>query len=226
MFESRMKIRFLLVLAFFVLGAGAAHANSAVEAARAFLLAKAQALGNNPVVTVRESAASMPACHAPEPFLPGHTGRVLGRITVGVRCDGHKVRYLQARVAVTGRYWVAGQRIPVGTVLAASMLQAREGDLAKLPRHAVLERDAIIGKMTTRSLARDTVVLASALKAPALVHHNQLVTVEADGAGFRITSQGKALQDGGMGATVRVRLANRKVLMGVVSGKNLVEASF
>jgi flagella basal body P-ring formation protein FlgA len=151
---------------------------------------------------------------------------LLGRVTVGVRCADQHVRYLQARVAVTGRYWVAAQSIPAGTVVAGSMLKAREGNLARLPRHAARERDDVIGKVTTRSLAAGAVVSTTALTAPALVHHSQLVTVEASGAGFRVTSQGNALQNGAMGSTVRVRMGNRQVLVGVVSGKNLIEVGF
>src|SRR5690348_10312927 len=149
-----------------------------------------------------------------------------GRVTVGVRCGDGQTRYLQARVTAIGQYWVAARDIPVGTLVTASMLEARSGDLATLPRLAVLDENAAVGRMATRTLARGSVIQGSQLQAPALIQRNRTVSVEAVGQGFRVVRQGEALQDGALGDTVRVRMSNRSILTGVVAGDGVVKVSF
>ncbi|HET7267210.1 MAG TPA: flagellar basal body P-ring formation chaperone FlgA [Oleiagrimonas sp.] len=208
---------------------GTVHAGnsaSAVDAARAFLQARTASLGGKASVTVHASAAALPTCKNPRPFLPGHNQRLLGRVTVGVRCQGGQTRYLRARVSVIGTYWVAARAIPARVTIDASMVQPRQGKLARLPYQAVFKRSHIIGMTTTRRLAPGTVIERSQLHAPRLVRSRQPVTLEVLGEGFRITRQGKALQNGTMGDTVRVRLQDRSILTGTVAGPNLVRLDF
>lgn len=209
-----------------LLASGAAFADGATDAAQAFLAARAAPLGDQVQVTVRPPQAAMPACNDPQPFLPGADQRLPGRVTVGVRCGDGQTRYLQAEVAVRGTYWVAARTVPAGTVLDADLLSAREGDLGSLPRQAVLDPAAVIGRLTTRTLAAGTVVQASQFQAAWLVHRQRQVAVEAMGQGFSVSRTGQALQDGALGDTVRVRMPNHAVLTGVVAGANRVKISF
>jgi flagella basal body P-ring formation protein FlgA len=212
--------------ALLLLASGAAHAGAAEDAAQVFLQDAARHLGNDVTVTVPAPEVALPPCTDPQPFLPGHDQRLLGRVTVGVRCGDGQTRYLQARVTAIGQYWVAAHDIPVGTLVAASMLEARSGDLATLPRLAVLDENAAVGRVATRTLARGSVIQGSQLQAPALIQRNRTVSVEAVGQGFRVVRQGEALQDGALGDTVRVRMSNRSILTGVVAGDGVVKVSF
>lgn len=210
---------------------GAANAavdgiDAVTNAAQHFLSEQTRGLGEKVTVTVRPSMADLPPCAAPQPFLPGQGQPRLGRVTVGVRCGDGKVRYLQARVTAYGHYWVAGQRIAAGTRITAAMLQARDGELDRLPATTVFDRTTAIGQVATRTLTEGSVLQTTQLRAPNLVHRRQPVTVEALGSGFRVTRQGKALQDGALGDTVRVRMADRSVLSGVVSGDDQVRVTF
>src|SRR6185312_16376382 len=211
--------------ALLLLASGAVHAGTAEDAAQAFLQDAAKNLGNV-TVTVQAPQAALPPCADPQPFLPGQAQRLLGRVTVGVRCGDGQTRYLQARVTAIGQYWVAAQDIPVGTLVTESMLEARSGDLTTLPRQAVLDENAAVGRVTTRTLARGSVIQGSQLQAPALIQRNRTVSVEAVGQGFRVVRQGEALQDGALGDTVRVRMSNRSILTGVVAGDGVVKVSF
>ena len=225
MVPNRIRSRCLFP-ALLLLASGAAHAGTAEDAAQVFLQDAARNLGNEVTVTVPASEVALPPCTEPQPFLPGHDQRLLGRVTVGVRCGDGQTRYLQARVTAIGQYWVAAQDIPVGTLVTASMLEARSGDLTTLPRQAVLDETAAVGRVATRTLARGSVVQSSQLQAPALIQRNRTVSVEAIGQGFRVVRQGEALQDGALGDTVRVRMSNRSVLTGVVAGIGDVKVSF
>lgn len=196
-----------------------AAADPAVEAARAFLHQRSASPGNEVHIEMRPPAARMPPCQKPRPFLPGNGQKLHGRITVGVRCgDKGRVRYLQARVSVTGNYWVSAQPIEAGSRIDEKMLRRARGDLGALPRGALLERQRILGQVARRPLAADTVLQDHLLESPALVRQRQAVTLEARGRGFRIAREGRALEDGALGETVRVRLPDRSVLSAVVSG--------
>ena len=225
MVPNRIRSRCLFP-ALLLLASGAAHAGTAEDAAQAFLQDAARNLGNDVTVTVPGSEVALPPCIDPQPFLPGHDQRLLGRVTVGVRCGDGQTRYLQARVTAIGQYWVAARDIPVGTLVTASMLEARSGDLTALPRQAVLDENAAVGRVATRTLTRGSVVQSSQLQAPALIQRNRTVSVEAVGQGFRVVRQGEALQDGALGDTVRVRMGNRSILTGVVAGNGVVKVSF
>ncbi len=225
MVPNRIRSRCLFP-ALLLLASGAAHAGAAEDAAQVFLQDAARHLGNDVTVTVPAPEVALPPCTDPQPFLPGHDQRLLGRVTVGVRCGDGQTRYLQARVTAIGQYWVAAQDIPVGTLVTESMLEARSGDLATLPRLAVLDENAAVGRVATRTLARGSVIQGSQLQAPALIQRNRTVSVEAIGQGFRVVRQGEALQDGALGDTVRVRMSNRSILTGVVAGDGVVKVSF
>lgn len=209
-----------------VFASAAASAGTAEDAASQFLQVQAGKPGQQVSVTIEPSAATLPECVNPSASLPANGQRLLGRVTVEIRCADGQPRYLQARVAVDGEYWVAAEDIPARTPISASMLESRRGDLAQLPREAVLDASAVVGDVTTRNLAQGTVLQTSQLQAPKLVQRASPVTVEADGPGFRVTRQGESLQDGALGDTVRVRMTDRSVLSGVVAAGGIVKVSF
>mgnify|MGYP000856079990 CR=1 FL=1 len=200
----------------------------AVSAVRAFLLERADGLGDSVAVEVRSPSAHLPPCVAPEVFMPGRGQKPWGRVSVGVRCGERtrRVRYMQARVTVTGEYWVSAGELPAGTLIEAGMLSAERGDLSRLPANAVLERDRIVGQETARPLSAGTVIQSHQLRRPALVERRQAVTLVAGGDGFRISREGRALDDGALGGRVRVRLSNREVVTARVTGPGRARVVF
>lgn len=213
-------------LAFLLLLPGVLHATDTAEVAKRFLQEQAAGQAEQVTVSVQPPAARLSACDRPQPFLPGNGQRLLGRVTVGLRCaDGH-VRYLQARIDARGTYWVAARAVPAGTRITGDMLEAREGDLTRLPHEAVMDPADATGRVTTRRLARGNVVQTTQLRAPDLVRRNRPVTVEASGQGFHITRQGLALESGAMGDSVRIRMPDRSLLSGVVAGDGRVELDY
>ncbi len=200
----------------------------AVDAVRAFLLERARGLGDRVAVEVRPPSAQLPPCVAPEPFLPGNGQKPWGRVSVGVRCgdQARRVRYMQARVTVTGRYWVSAGELPAGTPIRADMLSAEQGDLSRLPANAVLDQARIVGREAARPLAAGTVIQAHQLREPALVERRQAVTLVAGGEGFRISREGRALDNGALGSRVRVRLPNREVVAAQVTGPGRARVVF
>jgi flagellar basal body P-ring formation protein FlgA len=87
----------------------------------------------------------------------------------------------------------------------------------------VADARELIGKTPCRLLRADEMLRGSDVRVPLVVHKNDLVTIVLETPMMRLTAQGKALEDGGMGAGIRV--ANTKsgrVIDATVTGPNLV----
>lgn len=197
----------------------ACAAASAANAARHFLEQHNRHLGQRVEVEIFRSNAHWPDCRKPQAFLPANGQSGWGRVTVGVRChaDG-RPRYLQAQVRVFDRYWVVRESVPAGTELTPSMLQQRQGEISALPRGALRKLKDIVGLVASRPLREGHPLLQHQLSRRPLVARRQSVSLVAAGQGFRIVREGQAMDEGAMGDPVRVKLPDRQIISGEVSG--------
>jgi flagellar basal body P-ring formation protein FlgA len=192
-----------------------------METVHAFLYQQSQELSDELNIEVFPPSARLPECRYPQPFLPGNGQQQWGRISVGVRCgeQGEQVRYMQAEISVMGRYLITAQPIAAGILVDSNMLEFRQGDLSRLPRQTIFDPDEVIGQQTRRPLAAGTIIQHHQLRPVPLVERGQQVVLEAGGAGYLITREGKALGPGGLGEQVRVRVSRSTILSGVVVGQ-------
>ncbi len=186
--------------------------------AQQYLQAQTRGLGERVTVEVEPPRAHFGDCANPKPFLPGNGARRWGKVSVGLRCAGGGVRYLQARVNVQVRYWESAHDVPRGAPVTVAHLKARQGDLGKLPRNVVRDLAALEGSVARRPLPAGTVLQHSLITRPALVERQQWVTVATGGAGFQIARRARALDSGGRGDAIRVRLQSREILNAEVTG--------
>lgn len=194
----------------------------------AFLYEKVASRGEEVVIDVRPPSAHLPPCETPRAFLTNPSQPVLGRVSVGVRCgpDGQQVRYLQAEVGVSGGYPVLRRDVAPGTLITPDLLEVRTGELSRLPRRSILDGETIVGLVAGRSLRAGTPLQSHQFHAPVLVERGQKVVIEAAGPSFRVTRQGEALEPGGEGDRVRVRIADRELITATVVGKARLAVDF
>ncbi|WP_188640164.1 flagellar basal body P-ring formation chaperone FlgA [Vreelandella lutescens] len=199
-----------------------------VDAVQQFLYQETQALGQEVVIDIAPPSPHLPACLHPSPFLPNANQAPIGRVSVGVRCGeaGRQTRYLQAQVDVIGRYIVASQDIERGTLITAAMLTQREGNLSDLSSQALTNEDDVIGNVAQRPIRSGSTFQAHFLQAPSLVERGQRVTVIAEGAGFRVSREGEALEDGAQGQTIRVRFGPREIMNARVINRGTLVVDF
>lgn len=169
----------------------------------------------------------LPACAALAPFLPAGT-RAWGRISVGVRCDSPVVWtvYLQAHVAVTGPYLVTARPLRAGQIIGPNDLDLRHGDLTALPDNTLTDTTLANGHTTRFAVAAGQPLRGDMLRIPHAVRQGQTVQVLTSGPGFRIESEGRAMNNAAPGESVRVRLNSGQTVTGSARSDGVVEVSF
>lgn len=190
-----------------------------------FLQGQAAGLPGRVVITIdTPMSGALPPCDALEPFLPGGA-RLWGRVSVGVRCNSGQpwTRYVPAYVAVHGNYYVAARPINAGQVLTPADAAQREGDLTALPRGVVVEAAQFDGVTALNSIASGAPLRRESLRAAVAVQQGQNVRLRTRGAGFTVSTEGKAMASAAAGAMVQVKMAGGQLLSGRVLADGTVE---
>lgn len=163
-------------------------------------------------------AAMAPStCSEPEAFLP-HQGQRLrpGRVSIGLRCPGETARYIQIRLIMHGDYLELAHSLMPGDILSPDSIRRRRGDLGELPRDVLRLPRQAVGKLAVRRLDAGAVLRDNHLRSRPLVKRGQNVAVESRGRGFTVKRDGVAMENGGAGDRVRVRISPREILEAVV----------
>ncbi len=167
-------------------------------------------------------------CSAPVEAFPTGTGRVIGPVTVGVRCTGDHpwTVYVPSQVVVYGNVVVAAQPLRRGEVIQASQLRTERRNLATMINGYYGKPADVAGQALKRSLNPGQAVLPFQLTKPKLVRRGQQVTLYAEVGAAQVRMAGKVLSDGVAGQRVRVRnLSSRRVVEGTVVASGLVRVN-
>lgn len=162
------------------------------------------------------NTATLPACDAPQAFLAPGT-ELRGRVSIGVRCTvpGTWTRYVQAYVSVQGRYYVAAQAIDAGRPLGVGDVEERTGDLAALPRTVVTEPASLHGVVAANRIAAGAPLRKELLRGTVVIQQGQNVKVVAEGPGFSVSTEAKAMTRAEVGATVQAKTRDGRMVSGV-----------
>ncbi|MEO5698186.1 MAG: flagellar basal body P-ring formation chaperone FlgA [Burkholderiaceae bacterium] len=164
-------------------------------------------------------------CERIEPYLPVGT-RLWGNSRIGLRCAQGSVKwnvYLPITVKAFGTGLVAASGVAGGSVLTAADLISAEVDLAEDAAAPVADPNLAVGRTLTRSLRPGQSLRESHLKARQWFAAGDTVTVLAQGEGFSVAGEARALTNGIEGQTVRVRTESGRVLSGQPVGERRVE---
>jgi flagella basal body P-ring formation protein FlgA len=134
-----------------------------------------------------------------------------------------------ARVSVSGRL-VATRSVPVlrralqpGEIVRRDDVELVQRRVDQLRRDALLEPERVIGQSPRRALRAGEALREGDLRAPLLVPRHGVVTIVLRAGNMTLTAQGKALDEGARGETIRVlNLQSKKTLEAAVIGPDLV----
>jgi len=164
------------------------------------------------------------SCPEPTPSLPRGYHRRSSRLHVAVSC-GERQFFIQARISVIGEYLRATRDIPAGTTLHKDMFERTEGDITAMLDNLVRDPRSALDSTALRSLKRGQPLLTRNLKPPRLVERGERIRVIARGRGFRIARKGEALESGGLGDRVDIRISRRQTLTATISGPGVAVLS-
>lgn len=218
MMETTRALRRLFLLPL-IAALAAAPAAAAPADARAvverFLQAQTAGLAGKARIEVN-MPATLPACESLQAFLPRGAAPT-GRVSVGLRCAGDRpwMRYVQARVAIEGRYFVAARAIEAGQALGAGDLAERTGDLGTLPRSVVTDAAELKGVVAANRIAAGAPVRRELLRGVVVIQQGQTVQVVAQGPGFTVSTEARAMTRAEAGATVQAKTRDGRLVSGV-----------
>ncbi len=166
-------------------------------------------------------------CDQIDLMLPA-ANRLRGRIQVGVRCRSPHAwaAWVPATIQITGTYYVAAHQLAPGKTLDMGDLEARTGDLSALPPSVVQQPADVVGRVLVTSVAPNQPLRAESLRLPIAVQAGQTVKLVADGGGFQVTSDGRALNQAAIGQVAQVRTANGNVISGIAQSVGVVAVQF
>ncbi|MCV6605880.1 MAG: flagellar basal body P-ring formation chaperone FlgA [Porticoccaceae bacterium] len=164
-------------------------------------------------------------CNTPlQVFLPPG-GKLIGKSTVGVRCTGSSPWTIYVPVTVTAYAAVATANHPLqrGALLIAEDFSMVQQSLHQVPAGYLDNRQELIGKQLTRTVAAGKTLTRNMLKSPTLVKRGQQVTLIAQQRNFEVRMSGKALANGAAGDRIRVEnLSSRKIVEGTIDAQGAV----
>jgi len=167
------------------------------------------------------------ACSAYEPFLPAGA-RLWGKATLGVRCLGpaNWTVYLPVEVSISGSYFVSARPLAGGQPIGPGDIVERQGDLGGLPSSIVTDPAQAIGKTPKSSIGAGQPLRSDLLLAPWAVQQGQSVKLVYRGAGFSVSSDGRALNNAAAGQVAQVRTSGGQTVSGVARPGGIVEVSY
>lgn len=166
-------------------------------------------------------------CPNAEVFLPPGS-RAWGKTSVGVRCPAPTMWtiYVQAKVSVVAKYLVASAPLAQGHVVNSQDLMYENGDLTQLPAGVFTEPEQAIGRLVNISLNAGTVLRQEMLKQPPAIQQGQTVQLVSIGNGFRISSEGQAINTATDGQVVQAKVASGQVISGIARRGGQIEVGF
>ena len=154
------------------------------------------------VVTIRTSPNLLPSCEQPALSVSG-SAKLWGNVNVLARCANEK-RYLQVNVQARG------------SPLTPASVTLKRGRLDQLPPRAVLDMSQVQDAVSLRDLVPGQPIQLSMLRQAWRIKAGQRVLVIANGDGFRVNAEGKALNNAAVAQNARVRMISGQVVSGVV----------
>ncbi len=167
---------------------------------------------------------NLPACQALELFIPAG-GRLWGQATVGVRCNSQTpwTVYVPVSVKVMANVVHAAKPLAQGQTVTAADITLQKADLAQLPAGILTEPAQAVGKTLVSSITSGQPLRQDVLRSPPVVLQGQSVKLLAQGRGFNVSSEGKALAAAAAGQVVQVRTHSGQIINGIARPDGNVE---
>lgn len=179
------------------------------QAAR-FLAEHAPADGAELAIEVSppDARLRLTACREPVEAFPGPGGRLLGRVSVGLRCTSPAWKlYLPATVAANRPVVVASRPLRRGELLGRDDVELASVDVSSLSSGFETQLQAVIGRTLLTPLAAGRPLTPRALSDPSAVERGESIDLVVRIGAAEVVSSGIALHEARAGEPLRARNA-------------------
>ena len=171
-----------------------------------------------------DTRLNLSACPAPEAFIPPGV-RLWGNASVGVRCTGSNpwTIYVPVSVKILTGVVVAAHALAQGRSIEPSDLVLQEADLGQLPGAVITEPSQAVGRIATVGVAPGQPLRQDLLRSPPVIQQGQSVTLRSQGAGFKVSAEGKAVTNAADGQIAQVRTPSGHTINGIARLGRIVD---
>ncbi len=201
---------------------------SIMAAARQHILDQSGEYASPPEVVAGhlDSRLRLRQCELPlETYAPQSKNHI-GKITVGVRCNGASPwsLFVPVTVKVMAEIAVAKKSLPRGAIIGPDDIAMEQRDISQLHHGYLQDAKSAVGKKLRQRTRRDQVLTPYQLEAPLTVMRNNRVIIQAGNNTVHIRMIGKALQSGSLGQIIRVRnVSSEKEIDAKIIAPGIVE---
>jgi flagella basal body P-ring formation protein FlgA len=166
-------------------------------------------------------------CDNLETWLP-NANKLWGRTSVGVRCRAPVAWsiYVPVTVKISGSVLVATHPIGRGQTLEAQDVQSQIRDLTPYPGGVLTSPDQAIGKTAAAAIQVGDLLRPQLLRSSLVVRQGQQVILVAQGAGFKVSSEGIAMGNATAGQVVSAKTRSGQIIKGIAKSEGVVEVYF
>jgi flagella basal body P-ring formation protein FlgA len=172
-----------------------------------------------------ETELNLASCNKLDITVPGGPSSLNGNIRVGVKClqsNGWTI-FLSANVQQKKTYFVTNRQIPYGEILKAEDLVPAQDFPDNIPMDAVFDLRQAVGRGVVEIVEKNTAILSRHFSNQSVISNGQAVKVLIQGTGFKVTSDGKALGNAGVGQFVKIKLNSGQVVTAVAKTQGFAE---
>lgn len=184
--------------------------------------------GERTVTTSRiDQRLKLAKCDRLEPYLPVGN-RLWGSSSIGVRCFAPATwsLYVPVRIKVTNNVLVAARPIGSGQEVRAEDVQLQQRDVTAFAGSVLTSMDQAEGKAVSMPVPAGAVLRSEMLRSSNVVLQGQQVKLIAQGAGFKVTSEGQAMGNATAGQVVSVKTRSGQIIKGIARSEGVVEVYF
>jgi flagella basal body P-ring formation protein FlgA len=205
--------------------AQAALSVQAEDAVKQFLDQHPSLEGREFSIQWEPSKLEFPACTKNPSVELLRKDKAWGKLLLNLRCDTGRVwaRPVSLYVVVKGRYLAATRPLKSGQVLTPSDWKWVDGDLSKMGDSLVDSPELLKNMELSRAQQAGNALRLNDFRPMSVIKSGDQVRVAIVGRGFGIDASGQALADAALGASVKVRISDGKIIQGTAVSQGVVE---
>ena len=208
--------------------ANTAHAQLSVQsedAVKQFLAKHPSLEGRDYSLQFEAVKSDFPSCTKSPRVELLRKDKAWGKLLLNLKCESGRVwnRPVSLYVTVKGRFMAAAKPLKSGQILSPNDWKWVEGDLSKMGDSLIDSPDLIKDMELSRSQQPGQPLRLNDFRAMSVIKSGDQVRVAILGRGFAIDASGQALADAVLGASVKVRITDGKIVQGTAVSQGLVE---